>query len=195
MRKHLRFVSGLHRYLSERVTPTEAIEHARDLLRHRIASRGDYFLNLLKKGVFDYSKSPYRTLLESRKIALADIRKWVEADGVEAALTQLQQEGVYFTVDEFKGKSEVQRNGLRFRCQESHFDNPFLHKYYEVRSGATRSAGTRIRIDFDYLKQRSLYDAFLLHTHDALTVAHRQLVSPFSRGTGHQFITAICAHR
>src|SRR5208337_4047664 len=33
---------------------------------------------------------------------------------------------------------------------------------------ATRSAGTRIRIDFDYLHQRSLYDAFLLDLHGCL---------------------------
>ncbi len=38
-----------------------------------------------------------------------------------------------------------------------------------MRSGATRSAGTRIRIDFEYLTQRSLYDAFLLSVHDSLT--------------------------
>jgi len=48
------------------------------------------------------------------------------------------------------------------------FDNPFLSTAYEVRSGATRSAGTRIRIDFDYLTQRSLYDAFLLQAHGVL---------------------------
>ena len=38
----------------------------------------------------------------------------------------------------------------------------------EVRSGATRSAGTRVRIDFDYLHQRSLYDALLLSIHGCL---------------------------
>jgi hypothetical protein len=76
---------------------------------------------------------------------------------------------VYFTVDEFKGKSEVRRNGLRFSVKEKDFDNPFLSAAYEVRSGATRSAGTRIRIDFDYLIQRSVYDAFILNLHGALT--------------------------
>jgi hypothetical protein len=52
---------------------------------------------------------------------------------------------------------------------EKAFDNPFLATAYEVRSGATRSAGARIRIDFDYLIQRSVYDVFVLHLHDALT--------------------------
>ena len=64
---------------------------------------------------------------------------------------------------------EVERNGLRFLLNEKDFDNPFVSAAYEVRSGATRSAGTRIRIDYDYLVQRSYYDAFILNLHDALT--------------------------
>jgi len=62
----------------------------------------------------------------------------------------------------------VVRNGIEFWCQEGMFDNPFLSYVYEVRSGATRSAGTRVRIDFDYLHQRSLYDALFLNMHGCL---------------------------
>jgi hypothetical protein len=58
-------------------------------------------------------------------------------------------QGVYFTVDEFKGKVPVRRKGITFVCEEGMFDNPYLSFVYEVRSGTTRSAGTRIRIDFD----------------------------------------------
>src|SRR5260370_24613411 len=47
-------------------------------------------------------------------------------------------------------------------------DKSFLSYVYEVRSGGTRSAGTRVRIDFDYLHQRSLYDALLLSIHGCL---------------------------
>ena len=118
--------------------------------------------------MFGYSKSPYRKLLEPKKISYDDIVSWVKQKGIEGALESLQQEGIYFTVDEFKGKCDVNRNGVRFRCKESMFDNPFLSTIYEVRSGATRSAGTRIRIDFEYLQQRSLYDAFLLNAHSSL---------------------------
>jgi hypothetical protein len=169
MRKYLRFVTGLHAYLRERLEPGEAISQARAQLRKRIAGRDGNFLNLIEKGVFGHLDSPYLPLLQSRCIAFPDIKKWVESEGIEAALGRLHDEGVFFTVDEFKGKTEVQRNGLRFRCQEGMFDNPFLSNYYEVRSGATRSAGTRVRIDFEYLKQRSLYDALLLDTHGVLT--------------------------
>lgn len=142
---------------------------AEKVLKDRVKNREVNFLNLLEKGVFGYSKSPYLKLLSSNKISFSDIKKWVYTDGLEKALEALKFEGVYFTIDEFKGKTDVIRKGLRFRLNEQEFDNPFLSVAYEVRSGATRSAGTRIRIDFDYLVQRSLYDAFLLNIHGALT--------------------------
>ncbi|MDR2728267.1 MAG: hypothetical protein LBB56_03980 [Chitinispirillales bacterium] len=170
MRKYIRFIAGLDKYFRERLDPLEAAQRSRTVLKERIEKRSENFLNLLNQGVFGYSKSPYLKLLEPKKISFSDVKLWVENEGVESALEKLVREGVYFTVDEFKGKSEVRRNGVKFRCSEDMFDNPFLSAAYEVRSGATRSAGTRVRIDFDYLMERSLYDAFLLSSHSSLTV-------------------------
>ena len=168
MRKYVRFIKGLHDFFTTRLEPEAAIEQARGLLKERIGRREQNFLQLLRTGVFGYARSPYLRLLRSRKIGFDDIKQWTEREGIEEALETLRREGVYFTVDEFKGKVPVERNGEHFVCAESRFDNPFLSAAYEVRSGATRSAGTRIRIDFDYLVQRSLYDAFLLDIHDSL---------------------------
>src|SRR5579863_2175999 len=162
MSKYVRFLFGLRRFAKARIEPHEAFARARILLRKRLAEREENFLRLVEKGIFNYAKSPYLPLLTARKIGLNDLKSWVARDGLEGALLTLQAEGVYFTVDEFKGKTPVKRNGTAFACNEAMFDNPFLRCAYEVRSGATRSAGTRIRIDFDYLDQRSLYDAFLL---------------------------------
>jgi hypothetical protein len=150
------------------MAPDEAIALAQSLLRKRLAARESNFLDLAERGIFNYSRSPYLPLLSAKKIAFSDVKSWVEKEGLEASLRTLEQEGVYFTVDEFKGKTPVRRGSLSFRCDEGMFDNPYLSSAYEVRSGATRSAGTRIRIDFDYLHQRSLYDAFLLNLHDCL---------------------------
>lgn len=169
MRKYLRFGMGLSKYLRESYEPAEALEQARLQLRQRIDSREMNFLRLLERGVYGYPQSPYLELLKSRRLAFSDVKQLVEREGIEYTLAHLHHEGVYFTVDEFKGKTEVHRDGVRFRCRESQFDNPFLSNYYEVRSGATRSAGTRVRIDFEYLRQRCLYDALLLDAHDLLT--------------------------
>ena len=169
MRKYYRFIDGLRKFAHARIEAEEAIGLARSLLKKRIAEREENFLRLAERGIFDHPASPYRPLLDAKRIGFAELRSWIARDGLEASLHSLLAEGVYFTVDEFKGKTAVQRNGQTFRCNEAMFDNPFLSFAYEVRSGATRSAGTRIRIDFDYLHQRSLYDAFLLDLHGCLS--------------------------
>jgi hypothetical protein len=168
MRKYLRFAVGLREFLRNRVSQEEALHAARVTLKERLSCRGQNFLRLLEKGVFGYVKSPYLPLLQKNKICFPDVAKWVENDGIESALEKLRNEGVYFTVDEFKGKKPVERKGLKLLLNEGLFNNPFLSTAYEVRSGATRSAGTRVRIDFDYLLQRSLYDAFILNLHGCL---------------------------
>src|ERR1700687_4405777 len=168
MRKYYRFVEGFLRVAKQRMTPEEAIALAKSSIKKRVAARDENFLNFVEKGGFQYSGSPYLKLLEPKKIHFDDLKNWVAKDGIEGSLRTLESEGVYFTVDEFKGKVPVVRNGAEFWCKEGMFDNPFLSYVYEVRSGATRSAGTRVRIDFDYLHQRSLYDALLLNIHGCL---------------------------
>lgn len=150
------------------MTPDDAIALAKSSIKKRVAAREENFLNFVEKGVFQYSRSPYLKLLEPKNILFQDLKNAVAKLGIEGSLRWLESEGVYFTVDEFKGKVPVVRNGVEFWCQEGMFDNPFLSYVYEVRSGATRSAGTRVRIDFDYLHQRSLYDALLLSIHGCL---------------------------
>jgi hypothetical protein len=169
MQKYLRFIFGLRKYLKGRINTQQALELAQKTLRERVVNREKNFLNLIQKGIYGYSKSPYLKLLSAKKITFSDIKQWTETEGLENTLTKLRGEGIFFTIEEYKGKKEVSRNGLRFYLDEKEFHNPFIAAAYEVRSGATRSAGTRIRIDFDYLVQRSFYDAFILNLHDALT--------------------------
>jgi hypothetical protein len=169
MRKYYRFIDGFRKFAKTRLTPEEASVQARTFIKKRMEAREDNFLNLMEKGVFQYPRSPYLKLLQPKKISFMDLKSWVSKDGIAASLRTLEKEGIYFTVEEFKGREPVKRNGSEFRCDPTMFDNPFLSYVYEVRSGATRSEGTRIRIDFDYLHQRSLYDALLLDIHGCLT--------------------------
>lgn len=169
MQKYWRFITGLRKFAKSRMQTRESLRLAQIVLRQRIIDRERNFLNLVEKGIFHYAHSPYLQLLEFKKIKCTDLKAWVSRDGLESTLRKLASEGIYFTVDEFKGRVPVVRNGLRFQCNERMFDNPFLSEAYEVRSGATRSVGTRIRIDFEYLHQRALYDALLLDTHGCLT--------------------------
>jgi hypothetical protein len=168
MRKYIKFLTGLNSYLKNRMTPEEAFSVARQQIEKRMENRTERFIHIVTKGVLENKKSPSKKLLNNAKIGIEDIKKWVENNGIEHTLKILFEEGIYFTVDEFKGKQEVVRNGMRFWCCESDFDNPYIKEAYEVRSGASRSAGTRVRIDFDFLTRKSLYDAYLLGMFDLL---------------------------
>jgi hypothetical protein len=168
MGKYIRFINGIRKFGQARMQPEEAAAAARKLLAKRMAAREENFLSFVEKGIFQYSNSPYLNLMKPRNISFQVLKSWVSKDGIEASLRTLEREGVYFNVEEFKGRVPVRRNGCLFRCEPAMFDNPFLSYVYEVRSGATRSEGTRIRIDFDYLHQRSLYDALLLDIHGCL---------------------------
>jgi hypothetical protein len=118
--------------------PEEAIGLARNLLQKRIAQREDNFLRLAERSIFNYPRSPYLPLLAAKRITFSDLKSWVSKYGLEAGLRTLEREGVYFTVDEFKGKTPVRRKGIKFLCEEGMFDNPYLSFVYEVRSGAKR---------------------------------------------------------
>ena len=169
LRKYYRFISGLKKFHGSRLQHDEALALARTVIKKRVAAREANFLSLVEKGIFGSHSNPYLKLLAPKKITFQDLKTSVSKEGLEGSLQLLEREGVYFTVDEFKGRVPVKRNGAEFRCEPSMFDNPFLSYVYEVQSGATRSAGTRVRIDFDYLHQRSLYDALLLDIHGCLT--------------------------
>jgi hypothetical protein len=168
MKKYLKFLTGLNRYLKNRMAPEEAFYVARQQIEERMKKRTECFVQIVNKGIFENNNSPSKKLLIKAKIGKDDIKKWVESNGIEYTLRTLLEEGIYFTVDEFKGKQEVVRNGLKFYCKETDFDNPYVKEAYEVRSGASRSAGTRVRIDFDFLTKKSLYDAYLLGMYDLL---------------------------
>src|SRR5215831_7674363 len=105
--------------------PSEAIDLAKSLLAKRIGDRESNFLVLLEKAVYGYSKSPYLPLLRRKKIAFHNVKTWVENDGLERTLQTLAADGVFFTVDEFKGRVPVQRPGISFGCNPRMFDNPF----------------------------------------------------------------------
>lgn len=184
MRKYIRFIDGYRKFHKIRMEPGEALALAKRSLKERVEAREEHFLNFVQKGIFQYPASPYRRLLEPKKITFEDLRAWVGKGGLEAALRTLEAEGVYFTVDEFKGRVPVRRNGASFQCNENMFDNPLVAESYAVRSGATRSAGTRVWIDFDYLHQRSLYDALLLDIHGCLTAPVANWFPLFPRAPG-----------
>src|SRR3972149_3323327 len=56
----------------------------------------------------------------------------------EEALRQLQRDGVYVTIQEFKGLREVRRGNRVFRFSEQSFRNPLIRAGLRAPSGGTR---------------------------------------------------------
>jgi hypothetical protein len=148
----LRFCSGFSAYLREKID----LDKIPGLLEARMRSRQENFLTLVRRGIFENKKSPYLPLLESARLSYSEIERFVEKEGIEGTLQTLKNEGVYFSIEEFRGKYPVVRRGKTFTVQEKDFDNPFASRSYEFRSGGTRSVGRSIFLDFEYLSQQAL---------------------------------------
>jgi hypothetical protein len=94
-----------------------------------------------------------------------DLERLVQDEGVEAALERLHREGIYVTLEEFKGRRPIARPGLEIPTAEADFDNPLLTGHYEARTSGSRSAGRRIVIDLDLLAYEAAYHQLFLSIH------------------------------
>jgi hypothetical protein len=153
----IRFLGGLGRFLMEK----SSLDDAPKVLAARRSAREKNFLLVLRKGIFGYPKSPYLPLFRSSGMGYEDVVRLVREKGLEGALAALKEAGVYFTIEEFKGKRPVVRGDLTFNVSDKDFDNPYAASSYERRSGGTRSAGTKIEMNFDFLSETAVYRALI----------------------------------
>ncbi len=147
LRMYGRFAWGLRGFLRQRIS----LQEAQAIVRQRLAERENNFLRLVERGIFSYPRSPYRPLLKLAGCELGDLQAMVRAKGLEATLRALREAGVYVSFEEFKGRSPIVRNGQVIPVQAQDFDNPYLSRYYQVETGGTTGAGTRVALDLDHL--------------------------------------------
>jgi hypothetical protein len=134
-------------------------------LRRRQERRGRDFLELIQRAVYRRAGSPYRTLLAHAGCEFGDLERLVGQDGVEGALHTLFRAGVYLTVDEFKGRRPIIRGHLTHSVDPDGFQNPRSAGTVPARSGGSRSTGTAILMDLDFIREaaedtRLLFDAW-----------------------------------
>jgi len=149
VKMYWRFAWGLRGFLREPIT----LEQSREIIRQRLQNREQNLLLLVKRAIYENKTSPYLKLLKLAGCEYGDFEQMVQSDGIEPALKKLASEGVYVSVEEFKGKKEIIRGGEIFKFKEKDFDNPFISGHLEARSGASRSAGTRTIYDFNFLTE------------------------------------------
>ncbi len=138
-----------------------------------MAAREDNLLAMVKNAIYGYERSPYLKLLKQAGCEYGDFERMVRLEGIEATLTKLREEGVYISIDEFKGKNPVRRGGKEFFFNETDFDNPFTARHLSVSTGGSHGAGMRLHYDLDFLEQdRAVYTIHLFHSWNITEIPH-----------------------
>src|SRR5436190_10251825 len=88
------------------------------LVKDHLAHREDWFLSNAERLVYSRPDSPWAALLGHAGCELDDLRLSVRRLGLEGALHELREAGVYLTYEEFKGKRVVVGGGRTFHFKE-----------------------------------------------------------------------------
>jgi hypothetical protein len=142
-----RYIRGLRGYLAVTLTQAEAEEQLRQALNHR----EEAFLDIMERAVLVDPGNPYHRLLRHAGFTPEDVRALVRAQGLEGGLAALHAAGVYVTLDEFKGRAPVRREGLEFDVSDRDFDNPLLTEHALGATSGSRGGGSRLALDFDFI--------------------------------------------
>lgn len=147
-----RLVGGLRAYLRSPLTFSEA----RAILRRRLENREADFLSLAERAIFANPRSPYRALLRLAGCEYGDLERLVRREGVEDALQTLLRQGVYLTVDEFKGRQPVVRGAATLEAGPALLRNPLATPHFWGLSGGSRGSSTRLPFDLRCLRDRAV---------------------------------------
>jgi hypothetical protein len=173
-----RFAAGLPRFLRRPIT----LEEARRIVARDNDERERSFLLLMKRAVYERPQSPYLALLRWAGVEYGDLERCVLQDGVEGALGKLFDAGVRISLDEFKGKRPIERNGLTIEPDAGAFDNPLLAREFEVTTGGSTGVRRRLAIDFDLLVHETALQ-LLYYTANGFAARPRALWRPIPPGS------------
>lgn len=138
----VRLASGLRPFARQRLDPDEA----RRLVRERMQTREDRFLEILDRAVWPRRDNPFRRLLAHAGASADDVRALVRREGLEGALARLHALGVFVTWEELKGRDVARRGSRTFHFRERDFDNPLTRTHYMGTSGGSLAAPVRVKV-------------------------------------------------
>ncbi|HXJ77421.1 MAG TPA: hypothetical protein VMS64_01965 [Candidatus Methylomirabilis sp.] len=146
-----RVLWSLPGFLRHPIKPDEALA----VLRQRLAQRDDDFLDLVQRAVFLNPSSPYLKLLRVAGCEWRDLQQLVREEGVEGALRRLYGQGVYLTIDEFKGRRAAVRGSATIEVTPVLLRNPDARVHLAKQTGGSRGSRTPVPMDFRFLRDRA----------------------------------------
>jgi len=151
-RESLSFIAGIPFFLRNPIPVGQAFP----ILRRRLDTRADTFLYLMG-GIFRGPVlHPYRRLLREARCEAQDLERLVEQEGLEGALASLYKNGVYLTVEEFKGRCPVVRGSLRLSVHPELVRNKACSSHLMLKTSGSRGPQTRVAINLSYIRNRSV---------------------------------------
>ncbi|MBM3859571.1 MAG: hypothetical protein FJ395_07975 [Verrucomicrobia bacterium] len=139
------------------------LEESQRILQQRLADREQMFLSKLRRTVFEHDSSPYRPLLRRAGCEYGDVENGVRRDGIEETLRALFRNGVYLTVDEFKGRRPAARGDLRVEVNPDRLRNPCAASHMPLASGGSRTGGTPVLMDLAFIRGCAVDCQLYLH--------------------------------
>lgn len=144
-----RFRRGLRPFLQERLS----LDACGDVLVGSFQQRDSFFLSQIRGAVYENQQSPYRCLLDWAGVEFGDLERMVRQDGVERTLEHLYDAGVHVTIDQFKGRAPILRNGLELQVSAKDFDNPVSIEHFSGTTSGSRGTPTRLAVDLRMVAQ------------------------------------------
>ncbi len=152
-------LTTLPRFLRHRLT----LEASAAAQRHRLETRDSSWLSLVRAAIYRHPRSPYLRLLRRAGCELGDLERLVRQEGLEGTLRRLCQDGVYLTIEEFKGRRPVVRGSDRFHVDPRDLRNPQATVHAFVRSGGSRGAALPVPIDLRFQREHSTNLCLVVH--------------------------------
>jgi hypothetical protein len=138
------------------------LPEAKDAVRRRLERREADFLAIARVSIFGNPSSPYRRLLRMARCEYGDLERSVTQDGLEHTLGLLFRNGVYLSVDEFKGRRDAVRAAERIEAGPSLLRNPLSAFHVSARSSGSRGAPTPVLIDLAFVRDCAMNTLLLL---------------------------------
>jgi len=145
-------VCGLPGYFRHPLTAPEA----RSVVAQRRAQREENLLRLARVAVYANPTSPYRALLRNAGCEYGDFEALVRREGVDEALGILVRNGVYLTVDEFKGRVAAVRGSATLCIDPEAMRNPLVTPRLWARTGGSRGRPRRVPLDLTCVRDRAV---------------------------------------